>query len=35
MVTCARGGQGAVREVSDLILEAQSRLEALQQAYLE
>ncbi len=35
LVTTTRGGSGAVREVSDLILQSQSLLEALQQAYLE
>ena len=35
LVTNARGGSGAVREISDLILQSQSLLDALQQAYLE
>ncbi|MEM7565244.1 MAG: 3-deoxy-manno-octulosonate-8-phosphatase KdsC [Pseudomonadota bacterium] len=35
LVTHTSGGKGAVREVSDLILQAQSRLDTLQEAYLE
>jgi 3-deoxy-D-manno-octulosonate 8-phosphate phosphatase (KDO 8-P phosphatase) len=34
-VTTARGGNGAVREVTDFILQAQSLLEAAQDSYLE
>lgn len=34
-VTSARGGNGAVREVTDLILQAQSLLAAKQDSYLE
>ena len=35
LVTTASGGKGAVREVSDFILQAQSLLDAKQQGYLE
>ncbi len=34
-VTSARGGEGAVREVTDFILHAQGLLDAQQQGYLE
>jgi 3-deoxy-D-manno-octulosonate 8-phosphate phosphatase (KDO 8-P phosphatase) len=34
-VTSARGGDGAVREVTDFILHSQGLLDALQQGYLE
>jgi len=32
--TKAKGGQGAVREISDLLLQAQEKLEAIHQQYL-
>jgi 3-deoxy-D-manno-octulosonate 8-phosphate phosphatase (KDO 8-P phosphatase) len=34
-VTSRRGGQGAIREVTDFILQAQSLLEGIQASYLE
>ncbi len=34
-VTSRRGGQGAIREVTDFILQAQSLLEGIQTSYLE
>ena len=34
-VTSAAGGQGAVREVTDFILQSQGRLDAMQNAFLE
>lgn len=34
-VTCARGGEGAVREVTDFILASQDLLDAQQASYLE
>ena len=35
LVTSASGGHGAVRELTDFILHAQGRLEAMQEGYLE
>jgi 3-deoxy-D-manno-octulosonate 8-phosphate phosphatase (KDO 8-P phosphatase) len=35
LITTTSGGSGAVREVTDFILQSQSLLEALQQAYIE